>query len=216
MKWKTAFLGFLESPYALVVALVLPLLLSLEAVGFGIAADDLLQRYKLLGWKDLPGGYGELEGMLSGSPLTEMFRFFPGNEEQNSRLVELGLLPWWSLPEASGSFLRPFTALTHMLDYRLFPDKFWLQHLHSFAWAAAGIASVGFLYRRVFTGRAVASLALLAFALEDAHAIPTAWLANRNGWIALTFGALAIARHVRGDRGPPGFWAPMLFGLSLL
>ena len=50
------------------------------------------------------------------------------------------------------------------------------------------------------------TLAALLFAVEDAHALPAAWLANRNAVIALLFGALAVGSHVRWRKGDGTRW----------
>jgi hypothetical protein len=47
--------------------------------------------------------------------------------------------------------------------------------------------------RRHFFTTAAAALALWCFALDDAHAMPIAWLANRNALVSALFGILAFA-----------------------
>jgi hypothetical protein len=46
------------------------------------------------------------------------------------------LLPWWSDPTIHIDFARPLTALTHVLDYALWPGTPALRHLHSLLWFA--------------------------------------------------------------------------------
>jgi hypothetical protein len=198
------------------VAIVLSLVLVVEALNSGLLADDYIQRFKLLGGEGLPANYADLGGLFGGSPLLNLFRFFPGSDGGNEELVRMGVLPWWSTPDAKGAFFRPLTAATHMLDYRLFPDGFLLQHLHNFLWAGLGVLVVSKLYRQHFKSAGLAGIAILAFALEDAHAIPTGWLANRNAWIALVFGGLCILRHTRDNARGPDWLAGACFAMGLL
>lgn len=129
-----------------------------------------------------------------------MFRFLDGNPERTLTLMDYGGLPWWTVPEAKGSFWRPLTILTHWLDYRLWPETAWLMHAHSIAWYALLVATVCTLYRRMMGATAVAGLAAILYAVDDAHSMPAAWLANRNAIIAAVFGVLAILSHDRWRR----------------
>ena len=111
---------------------------------------------------------------------------------------QYGYLPWWSDPAVHISLFRPITALTHMLDYTLWPDNFVLQHLHSLGWFFAGVLLVACLYRTVpGMSMAAAGLAGLFFAVEDAHAFPAGWLANRNALLCLVSGATTLIVHIR-------------------
>ena len=62
-------------------------------------------------------GLGAFEGR---EPLWDLFRFFPG-DERNRELEEVGMMPWWALPELRAAFLRPVSSLTHLVDHRLWP-----------------------------------------------------------------------------------------------
>jgi hypothetical protein len=170
------------------VALV-AVLLTLPGLGAGLVGDDWFHRMVLL-------GRGELGARLD--PTLDLFSFVPDRERPF--LMDVGVLPWWCDPELRIALSRPVTALTHQLDYILWPDDFVLQHAHSLAWLALGTGLVALLYRRVHGATAVAGLAALFFAVEDGHALPAAWLANRNALVCLAAGTAVILLHLAWDR----------------
>ena len=112
-------------------------------------------------------------------------------------LLELGIIPWSADPELSATFFRPVSALTHMADYALWPDTYWLQHLHSRLWYALSAGVAFMIFRRFGLPLTLAGLAGLMFAVEEAHGLNMGWLANRNASIALIFGMAAIYLHHR-------------------
>jgi hypothetical protein len=170
----------------------LALLLGLPALDGGLALDDYVLRAKLVGEMPIPAG---------SSPYLELFRFLPGSAEVTRPLIVQGVLPWWIDPEVRGAFLRPLAAASHALDFALWPDSYLWHHLHSLLWCALAVLAVALLYRRVAGGAmAAAGLAGLMFAVDDAHYMPAAWLANRNAAMALAFGALAVMLHVAWRR----------------
>jgi hypothetical protein len=65
----------------------------------------------------------------------------------------------------------------------------------------------------------VATLATVLFALDDAHAWPAVWIANRNALVAMTFGLVAGTLHLRARAGggvAARLGAPVAFALALL
>src|SRR6185369_5071046 len=104
-------------------------------------------------------------------------------------------LPWWSAPDLKLAFCRPLSALSLWLDYRLFPNSPALMHAESLLWFAALLGVVTFLYRRLLAPAWVAGLAALLYAVDPGHAVPVAWLANRNAVFATLFGVLALLAH---------------------
>lgn len=174
--------------------------LALPSLCAGLLGDDYIHRIVLLGI----GEWGEAT-----TPIRDLFAFVP--EGLRDRMTELGDLPWWSDPEIRISFPRPVTALTHVLDSRVWPDRFVLQHLHSLLWFGLGVGLVATLYRRLHDSAAVAGVAGLLFAAEDAHAMAAGWLANRNALLCLVFGTLTILAHVAWRRCR----APRQLGVSL-
>ena len=168
---------------------LLAALLAAPAVPTGLMGDDYFQRIILL-------RIGELGARLS--PVRELFDFVPAHLRDG--MVELGVIPWWSDPSLSIAFARPLSALSHVVDYALWPDTFALHHLHSLLWFALAVGLVGGLYRRLCGSPAVAGLAGLLFAVEDAHALNAGWVANRNALLCLVAGALLVGQHVQWQR----------------
>ena len=196
-------------PLPILLAL-LAVMLAMPAVWTGWQQDDLVQRFFLLG---NAGAHGERQSAI------DMFGFLDGSSARNQELMDIGVLPWWTLPTLRISFWRPLSALSHCLDYVLWPQSGMLMHAQSLLWFAALVAAAGFLYRRIMGAAWVAGLAALFFALDDAHGLAAGWLANRNALIAGLFGVLALISHDRWRREawkPGAFLVPAFLALALL
>lgn len=195
-------LRLLDHPRLVPVAAAFAALAGAPALGSGLIADDWFFRAHLDPRSTLPPGRG---------PLLELFAFFPRDSVTLLAWRDAGILPWWAQADLRGAFFRPLAALTHMADYALAPDAPWVAHLQNLGWAALAVLAAGALYREWVGGRA-AALATVLFALDDTHAISTAWIADRNGAMAVTFGALAGVAFLRGARvlGPLAFLAALL------
>lgn len=172
--------------------ILLGVCLMAPALGSGLLADDYLQQLML---RDDPGIRG-----LSHRPL-DLFRFADGRPESARALIEEGVFPWWTDPHAQLSFFRPLASLTHWLDHQLWPDRPALMHAHSLVWFALVLCVVAALYRRFGAARSGAGVALLLFAIDDAHAPLVAWIANRNALVALCLALPALLWHERWRRG---------------
>jgi hypothetical protein len=98
------------------------------------------------------------------------------------------------------NFARPLSALTHAVDYALWPDSPALQHLHSVAWYGAAVAAAAAVLRRVEDEPGRAWLAAWVFGLSAAHAMTVGWIAARNTLIAFVVGCGILALHVAGRR----------------
>ena len=171
----------------------LPLFLSLLAVFLASPAlwtgwqlDDLYHRWILLGH---PVG----EGLLWSG--WELFTFLDGEAARTRHLMDLGLLPWWTLEDIRLAFWRPLAVLTHRVDYLLWPMSAAAMHVHSLLWFGAVVAAATVFYRRIFGGYGVAGLAALFFAVDDAHALPASWIANRNALLGTFFGLACLVAH---------------------
>lgn len=181
------------------VPVVLGLLLVLPSLSNGLQFDDYGIRSAVLNQQ--PWGH------MAPNPW-EPFSFLDGIPEHNDELIDRGVLPWWCDRECRLAFLRPLSALTHQVDYRLWDDRPWLMHVQSLAWFALVIHAASVLYRRLFGHGGPlwgAALAALLFALDDAHGNPIGWLANRNTLLATLFGLLALIAH---DRWRRDGWRP--------
>lgn len=103
-------------------------LLMLPSLGSGLFQDDLIHRAHLLKDSGLPLRYYGTplvphdSGTAAGA-MRDMFAVTRSSEDVRS-LMEQGLFPWWTCDRLRLSNWRPLTALTHWLDYRLFPDPF--------------------------------------------------------------------------------------------
>lgn len=125
----------------------------------------------------------------------DLFAFAKPGDQQ--ALMEEGLWPWWSDPEATLVLFRPLSSLSRWVDHLLWPDNLVLMHAHNLAWLGLLLAVVALLYRRLAPSPHHAVLALLLYAVDEARAGPVAWIAQRNALIALVPGCLALAAHHR-------------------
>ncbi len=165
----------------LVVA-VLAVIGMLPALSGGWQMDDYFQRVTLLGYGD-------------SKPINTFIQYI--DRAHNLSQMDFGTMPWWGSPDLHQAFLRYASTLTMMLDYRLWPNHPALMHLHSLLWLAAAVLVAALLYREVMGATWVAGLAALMYAIDGAHAVPAAYLANRNALIACCFGFLSVLAFVR-------------------
>ncbi len=161
---------------------VLAALAMLPALTSGWQMDDYFQRVTML-------GFGDTRPIQVFEPFIDRAR--------NLSQIDFGTMPWWASPDLHQAFLRYTSALSMMLDYRLWPNHPALMHLHSLLWLAAAVLAAALLYREVMGATWVAGLAALMYALDGAHAVPAAYLANRNALIACCFGFISVLAFVR-------------------
>lgn len=155
--------------------LLLAAVLTLPALGAGLLMDDH--------W------FLQVLGDPTQDPLKELFVF---------TRPEAVPLYWTMAPDLQLAFFRPLAAATHWLDYQL-SHSVPLWHLQSWGWLLAAVGAATALYRRVDPG-VTGLIAALLFAVEDAHAFPVAWLANRNALMSLAFGLWGLVLHQGGRR----------------
>jgi hypothetical protein len=193
-----------------VIAALLGILLVLPSLGGGWATDDYYHQFAILG----PGNARD----FLRSPM-EMFRFLDGDPDRTHKMMDMGLVPWWTYPGFKGVFWRPLTVLTHCLDYWLWPASAALMHLQSILWYGAVVAAVACLYRRLASTAWVAGAAALLYAVDDAHGMAAGWVADRNALLATFFGVLAVLAHDRWRRDGQKLGlavGPVFLALSLL
>lgn len=204
--------------------ILLALALCAPSLASGLLLDD-----HVLALKATPEGAGHIDG-LAREPFA-LFTFTTGDPRQNRALMEQGaLLPWWSEPRHLNAFLRPLSSLSHVVDFRLWPEAAPLMHLHSLLWYALLLLAVAGAYAALEREpaaqppAALIGLALLLYALDDAHGATLGWVANRNALIAGALALPALAAHQRaseasatGRRGPIALAlrGPLWFGLGL-
>ncbi len=167
--------------------ILLGLVLTSSSLTIGLTGDDYLQKLMV---RAQPG----IEGLEHRD--LNLYAFARGSEEMRG-LINEGVAPWWAEPNLHFEFFRPLSSLTHQLDYRLWPDQPIIMHVHSLLWFGLLIWTVGQLYQRFIRTPWVAGLALLLYAIDDAHAAPVAWLANRNALIATALPVLGLLAHDR-------------------
>jgi hypothetical protein len=176
---RTSWLAF---PRVLWLSLAAALGLGLCTLGMGFFGDD----------------YGHiliLEGAPGLGKPYDLFRFAGGDVEAVRRLMQLGVYPWWTLPELKLAFFRPLSSALIVLDYHLFGRNPVGYHLHSLAWYLAVVAVYGLMLRRYLPG-VLGALALLLFAIDDAHLLPAGWLANRNALVATLPALVGLWLHL--------------------
>ena len=178
-------IGALGRSPRVAVALALLCALGLGALSLpvGFVYDDHFHRVAFL---------------VGDSQLTpeNLFAFSRGDRATTLASIARGLIPWWTDPEFKLTFFRPLSSALIRLDWGLFGERPVLHHLHSVLWGLALVAAAALLLRRL-GGTAVFGVALLVFALDEAHSGPVGWLSNRNALVAAVFGLLAVEAHLR-------------------
>lgn len=200
----------LESPRLPLLAIGIALLLNLPSVRTGWYLDDLIHRARFL----------ELGPEFDSSNMTHrMYDFLSGEPEEIARYKDIGVLPWWAADRLRIRFWRPLSSFTHVVDYTLWPQSGVPMHLHNLAWLALLVGSTAVLYRRLIAMPVVAGLAAILYALDDAHGMPVAFLANRNALVAASFGVVSLClldRNRRDGWSPGAILSPLAFLAALL
>lgn len=186
----------------------LGILMTLPTLFVGIFMDDVLVRAKL-------------SGVDSPWPPAEWWDLYTfAREDINARLLEAGHHPWWAHPEVKMTFFRPLSALTHHLDYALWPDQPLLHHLHSVLWYALAVFMVHRVLSKVYPhSPKMVLVAAIAFAVATPHAMTVGWLAGRNTVISFVAALLYfdLYRSWRTSGQAKYLWTSLgVFALALL
>jgi hypothetical protein len=182
---------------------ILAAIAMMPALSGGFQFDDYFHRVTML-------GYGDTK------PIQVFVQYI--DRQHNLSQMAFGTMPWWGSPDLHQAFLRYASALSMMLDYALWSDHPTLMHLHSLLWLAAAVLAAAVLYREVLGATWIAGLAALMYALDGAHAVPAAYLADRNALLAACFGffsILAFARWRRHEKGSQGWLSALMLALAL-
>ena len=177
-----------SQPRIILISAIIGMALTLPALGFGLLLDDYLHETILT---------GHSKGAELFESRWHLFHFADIKNGQTQTLMEYGILPWWSYEGLKLKFWRPVTVATHILDHALWPTQHWLMHAHSIGWYGLCIVLVGLVYRRLLGASWLAGLAVLLYAIDDAHSIPAGWLANRNTLVAGALGFAVLWVHDR-------------------
>ena len=201
---------FFCSPRTRVGAILLAVVLVMPSLRGGLVGDDV--RHALI-----LRGDSEIELLQEFGPL-DLFVFATGEPEYTARMQEIGIYPWWASPDTRLAFYRPLASATHWIDQTFWPSTPELMHAQNVFWFVVVILVIGAVYRRLFAAPWLAGLALVLFALDDAHASLVAWLAARYGLIVAALSFLAFIAHDRWRRDgwSPGAWlGPAIFTVAL-
>jgi hypothetical protein len=211
---RSAFQRWLCRPAAPLLIVAIALGLALPALFTGLSGDDFFHELVLTGRGDL--------AVVPKSPMA-MFVWASGDPAQAHAMMEVGMTGWWTDPKLVMAYFRPISVVTHWLDYRLWPHSPELMHLHSLLWFALALLPLWSLYSRLLAPPAGAAflpaLALLLYAIDDAHGMTLAWLANRNALVAFALGLPVLVLHdrfVRDDDRRAGRAAPLVLLFALL
>ncbi|MGA3283195.1 MAG: hypothetical protein ABSD57_01890 [Verrucomicrobiota bacterium] len=189
---------FLEHRHLPAILAIGAILVMLPALKTGLFMDDLPQRAVELRPDQLPPRMQETGNPPdSGRFSTVLFDLFGFSRNPQCMVLmkNYGTLPWWTPDDLRLSLCRPVTALTHWLDYRLFPDSPALMHAHNIAWFAAVVFLLTMVYRKLMGTGWAAGLAALLFLLDGNTYFPVAFVANRGFLLALFFGLLCLYEH---------------------
>lgn len=173
------------------IAVILALVLSIPSINIGLMVDDFLHKAILNGTSPI--------SKPDDLSLFGLFSFLAGSPNRITKIIDLGLLPWWTDYDAKITFFRPLTEFTLWLDYKLWPNFPQLMHVQSIVW----YLSILFMYKKWLTEEETpqwSSLAVLLFAISGAHSIPVAWIACRSILIATFFGLISLQYHQRWIR----------------
>ena len=167
------------------IAAAVAAVLCLPALWVGFFADD---------WAHLMA----MEGLsVGGSEPYDLYRFT--HPEQGAAAIRNGPWPWWTVPTLNAAFWRPIPSALFALDHALFGLEPLGYHAHSILWYLVLVATVGAFYRRVFVHPA-AKLALFMFAVDEAHAFATGWIASRYANVTAVFAVVAVLAYWRYRR----------------
>jgi len=187
--------------------LVLTAVLYLPTLRGGFFADDWLHRLALDQLTEIFTDRINLFGMIKSSDEVAAFKHF-------------GLLPWWASEEMRINFYRPLPSIVHWLEYKAFGHHAAIAHLVSIAFYVLSVYLVSRVLARFLPDRsAVHVLAVLIFALDDAHALNIAWIANRNETIGASLVLLSLLAFQRYREGRGRYHAPLTalaYALALL
>ena len=190
---------------------LLAMVLMIPTLFVGLQVDDWVHRLILL--RD--PRYPELL-----RPRLLLFSAVDDTPGRTRWLIDHGFFGgWWTDPDLRLNLFRPVSAATHILDYTLWPNSPFLMHVQSVLWLGAVSVAGGFLYRRVLASTWVGGLATVMYALDSAHGVSGAWIAQRNTLVSTCFGLLTLLAHDRWRRDRIASFAavaPLLLAIALL
>lgn len=168
-------------------------LLVLPCLNEDLFRDDFYHRAILTGENTIPGTPAAAP-MSLWEASQDLFSFFGADNENLTKGMEAGVVPWWADPHLEIRFWRPISAVTHWLDYQLWPNSSMLMHLHSALWYTLLVFAYGYFLREFrFQGWALLA-AMMAYGMDASHIPSIAWVANRNILLSTFFAFLSLAK----------------------
>jgi hypothetical protein len=126
----------------------------------------------------------------------DLYDFAADAAAERRALMSSGRLPWWTAPDFHLAFLRPLSSALLFFDHTVLgsdaPER---HHWHSALWWAATLIALAGLLGRTLP-KPVALVAVLLYAVDDAHTLPFAWNANRTALVAVALMLGALWAHV--------------------
>jgi hypothetical protein len=194
--------GTLSQPSSSVAIIAIALIVALTSATVGFTADD----------------YGFRVALRTGLRSSlDLFRFSSGHPIENLGLIASGTFPWWMAPDFKLHFIRPLASALFSLDFMIFGDHALGYHFQSIALYVGLLVATSQIFKRALP-KPTAALALLVFALREAHLLPYAWICAQHvlvGAVPAMFALLAYLRWARENWRPGRVLAPLLFLVGL-
>jgi hypothetical protein len=195
----------LEYKYFPIVLFFAAILVMVPALSAGLMMDDFVQRVILLDPSQISPSLQETGHVPDnpGSLSAAIFDLFGFNRDRQhlQKCIDYGVLPWWTYEHIKASLWRPLTAVTHWIDYRLYPDLPVLMHAHSILWFAVLAFAAAVFYRQFIGVTWAAGLAAVLFLIDKSNYAPVAFIANRGFFISIFFAVLTLLSHRRWRTG---------------
>ncbi|MBX3219499.1 MAG: hypothetical protein KF795_03200 [Labilithrix sp.] len=169
----------------LFVCLAVSAVLCLPALFCGFFGDDHMQLTVVEGTQ-----------LDMGSSPYDLYSFGTGVPAKVHATMEQGIVPWWTDPHFKVRLFRPLSSALFALDHALFARSPVPYHVHQILWYLGLVAAAGLFFRRVLPG-VTGGIALLLFAIDDAHAQPVSWIASRHALISALPCMLGLVAYLR-------------------
>lgn len=184
--------------------------LTMRSLNSGFVTDDHFMRAVFSGFEEIPE-YAR--------PTLATFVFSDGNEVANRALMDRGVFPWWSVPQARLAFWRPLASVSHYADFRIWGDNAKPMHAENMLLYALVCAIAVALYSRFLAPPWVAVFAALVFTVDENNGQAVGWLSNRNMLMAAACVMLVLIVHDAWRRQgwkPGAVLGPVLLAFGFL
>jgi hypothetical protein len=185
--WRVEFAAALrQQQLQLVLVVLIGLALFSPSLSTGYFLDDHLHNAMLAGNYPVPRKAWNLYDFMQPAELPI--------------LRDRGIVPWWGDSQLTIRFLRPLASLLRYAGYTVWGRRAVWEHVVSLSvWTALVVAS--FRFMRAFLPKNAAVLATAMLAWAPAHAVPLAWIANREALLSLLFGVVGLTAQRRAVIG---------------